>query len=27
VYVQVGGCGPDNCDFATIETEVQLRRR
>jgi hypothetical protein len=27
VYVQLGGCGPNNCDFATIETEVQLRRR
>lgn len=27
VYVQVGGCGPNNCDFATKETEVQLRRR
>jgi hypothetical protein len=27
VYVQLGGCGPNNCDFATMETELQLRRR
>ena len=26
-FIELDGCGPNNCDFAKMETEVQLRRR